>query len=104
MSEAVPTLYEKRCPRCGSRGAYAGAVECAPCGVALAVVPAERTPDVAPQVFVYRPWVVWLLAAAAVAAPFVPLPFLGGIAGLGLKLAVSAALIKIIRDYREGMR
>ncbi len=52
--------------------------------------------------FVYRPWVMVVLALCAVGMPF--MPFLDGVAGLGLKLSASAAIVRIMRDYRETMR
>lgn len=102
----TPTLVDRVCPKCGARPAFVGQDECAGCNVrfegrALAATSSEDKP---PVVFVYRPWVPWVLAVIAVAFPFLPIPFLGGIPGLALKLAVTGALIKIIRDYREGMK
>jgi hypothetical protein len=84
-------------------GAYASATECATCGVPLESVALAAAGE-APQVFVYRPWVPWVLGVLAVAFPFLPIPFLGGVAGFGMKIMASVALIKIIRDYRSSMR
>jgi hypothetical protein len=96
-------MFERRCPQCGSAGAHKYAEACASCGVPLESREIQ-IPDEPPKVVLYRPWVVWVMAVIAIAFPFLPIPFVDGIAGFGLKLMVSVALVKAIRDYREGMK
>jgi hypothetical protein len=101
MSGVPVPARELRCPSCGGRGAYARATTCTACDTALVSVPVDDVGAPEP-VFVYRPWVMVVLAVCAVGLPF--LPFLDGVAGLVLKLSASAAIVKIMRDYRETMR
>lgn len=105
MSDDRPSpLRELRCPSCGGHGAYRGASACASCGTALVSLPIEHVDGPPEPVFVYRPWVMVVLAIGAVAVPFLPIPFLDGPVGFVMKLAVSGSLLKIMRDYRETMR
>ena len=99
--DEVPILYDRRCPRCGSLGAYVGADDCAVCQVKLVAVPVQRALGPPTPVHVYRPWVGWLLAAIAVATPFAPIPFLDGIPGFAVKLILAATFVRIMRAYRE---
>src|SRR5690349_10254679 len=95
-----PALVDRICPKCGARPAFVGQDACGACNVAFErrALPVTTSDDKPPVVFVYRRWVPWVLAVIAIAFPFLPIPFLGGIPGLAIKLAVTGAIIKIIRD------
>jgi hypothetical protein len=96
--------HELRCPSCNERGAYIGATTCARCDTALVSLPTAAVDGPVEPVFVYRRSVMVLMAIAAVGFPFLPLPFLDDGPGFVVKLGVTGAMLKIIRDYRETMR
>jgi hypothetical protein len=104
MSDGRLILRELRCPSCGGQGAYRGADSCATCGTALVSLPVDDIDGPPEPVFVYRRWVMVVLAISAVAFPFLPIPFLDGPMGFLMKLSVSGAIVKIMLDYRESMR